>query len=82
MDPSGSGTTKIKFGSGDDEVKRFEFGANALAGYRLPGGFIVSANYYLGLNNIQNGNANDLGAVKNKYFAFKIGYVLNGIKKK
>jgi len=81
-DPSGSGDTKIKFGSGDDEVKRFELGANVLAGYKFAGGFMVSANYNLGLNNIQNGNTSDVGTIKNKYFAVKIGYIFGGTKKK
>jgi hypothetical protein len=81
-DPSGSASEKIKFGSGDEEVKRSEFGADVLAGYRFAGGFLISANYYLGLSNIQNGNANDIGTIKNKYFAFKIGYVFGDSKKK
>jgi len=78
----GSEDTKIKFGSGDDEIKRFEFGANVLTGYKFKGGFMVSANYNLGLNNIQNGNSTEVGTIKNRYFAVKIGYIFSGTKKK
>ena len=81
-DPSQSGDTKLKFGSGDEEAKRFEFGANVLTGYKFVGGFMVSANYNLGLNNIQNGNSNEVGTIKNRYFAIKIGYIFSGAKKK
>lgn len=69
-----SENTKVKFGSGDDEVKPVDFGVNALAGYKFGNGFLLSVNYNLGLNNIQNGNSSDVGTVKNKYFGIKIGY--------
>ncbi len=82
QNPSGSGETKIKFGSGNDEIKRFEFGANVLTGYKFKEGFMVSANYNLGLNNIQNGNSTEVGTIKNRYFAVKIGYIFSGTKKK
>ena len=75
-------SNKIKFGSGDEEIKRFEFGANVLSGYKFANGFVFSANYNLGLNNIQNGNADDVGTIKNRYFAIKIGYLLSGNKRK
>ena len=87
QDPSYSGNTKVEFGSDDDQVKRFEFGANFLTGYKTAGGFLVSANYNLGLTNILNGTSDgsglfDGGTIKNKYFAIKIGYVFNGRKSK
>jgi Outer membrane protein beta-barrel domain len=81
-DPSNSADTKITFGSGDDEIKRFEFGANFLTGYKTSSGFMFSVNYDVGLNNIQNGDASDVGTIKNKYFAVKIGYVFGGNKMK
>ena len=85
-DPSYSGDTKIKFGSDEEELKAFEFGVNALAGYRTTGGLMFSACYNLGLTDIQN-TSNDnsffeVGKVKNKYFAVKIGYILSGKKRK
>ena len=53
FDYSGSGmppeNNKIKFGSGAEEVKTFDFGANALAGYKFKGGFMISGNYNLGI---------------------------------
>ncbi|MEP7141506.1 MAG: porin family protein [Ferruginibacter sp.] len=79
-DPSNSSDDKIEFGSGDDQIKRFEFGANILTGYKFANGFIFSVNYNLGLNNIQIGNADDAGTIKNRYFAFKVGYVFGGNK--
>lgn len=67
---------KVKFGSGADEVKEFDFGINAIAGYRLASGFMVSANYNLGLSKINNddGSGEEDGTIKNKYFSIKIGY--------
>lgn len=81
-DPSNSQDTKIKFGSSEEEVKRLEFGANVLSGYKTPGGFMFSVNYNLGLNNIQNGDAIEAGTVRNKYFAIKIGYIFSGTNRK
>ena len=84
---SGSGmppeNNKIKFGSGAEEVKTLDFGANALAGYRFKGGFMISGNYNLGLNKINNddGSGNN-GTIKNKYFSIKIGYIFSGNKRK
>ena len=82
QDPANSENTKVKFGSAEEEVKRCEFGANVLTGYQTAGGFMFSVNYNLGLNNIANGNAIEGGTIKNKYFALKIGYILNGGKRK
>ena len=74
---------KIHFGSGADEVKTFDFGANFIAGYKFKGGFLVSGNYNLGLSKINNddGSGQD-GKIKNRYFGVKIGYVFNGNKHK
>lgn len=74
---------KIKYGSGMDRIKEFDFGVNAVAGYKFKGGFMISGNYTLGLNKINNddGSGND-GTIKNRYFAIKIGYVFGGTKHK
>lgn len=69
--------SKVKFGSGDDEVKPIDFGINALAGYQFGNGFLFSLNYNLGLSNIQKGNSSEMGTVKNKYFCLKIGYLFH-----
>jgi hypothetical protein len=85
QDPSQSENIKVVFGSNEDEAKRFEFGANILTGYKFVGGFMVSANYNLGLSNVSNvanSGVNEEGTVKNRYFAVKIGYVFGGTKKK
>jgi hypothetical protein len=82
-DPSLSETTKIEFGSADEQVKRIEFGVNVLTGYKTVSGFLFAINYNIGLSNIMNSSSDDGGGtLKNKYFAIKIGYALNGKKKK
>ncbi len=74
---------KVKFGSGIGEVKPFDFGANAVAGYKFKGGFMVSGNYTLGLSKINNQEDGDMGGtIKNRYFGVKIGYVFNGTRHK
>ena len=74
---------KVKFGSGADEVKAFDFGVNALAGYKAKGGFMISANYNLGLSKINNDDGSgDAGTIKNRYFSIKIGYMFGGNKSK
>ena len=75
-DPQNSEDIKVKFGSADDEMKRLDIGANVLAGYAFTGGFLISANYNLGLTNIQNGDASQDGTIKNRYFAIKVGWLL------
>ncbi|MEO5500444.1 MAG: porin family protein [Ginsengibacter sp.] len=70
---------KVKFGSGVEEVKGFDFGVNAIAGYRLAGGFMISANYNLGLSKINNDDGSgENGSIKNKYYSLKIGYTFGG----
>ena len=80
IDPTYSKNTKIKFGSGDEQIKRFELGANVLTGYKFSNGFMFSVNYNLGLSNIQNGNTSEVGTIKNRYFAIKIGFLVSGNK--
>ncbi len=82
--PEGNGEEKVKFGSDPEEVKRIDFGANAIAGYKFAGGFMISGNYNLGLSSINNktDDPEDDGTIKNRYFAIKIGYVFGGAKHK
>jgi hypothetical protein len=61
----------VKFGSGDEEVKRTEFGANAIVGFKFKTGFLINANYDLGLSNITN---DDTGKLKNRVFGISVGY--------
>jgi hypothetical protein len=76
-DPSIVEPTKIKFGSDDEELKPFEFSANIISGYRFAKGFMLSANYNLGLTSLANADS-DEGTLKNSYFAIKVGCLLNG----
>jgi hypothetical protein len=68
-------TSKISFGGGGDEFRHFEFGANLLAGYEWSTGWMIMANYNLGLSNQLNG---DQGKWKNRYFGIRLGYFLSG----
>lgn len=61
----------IDFGSGDEEVKPLDFGLNFSAGYQLPMGLYVRAQYGLGLSNLAN---NSGGSFKNRVLAFSLGY--------
>jgi hypothetical protein len=79
-DGTESENDKIKFGSGEDEVKRFEFSANVISGYRFNQGFMFSANYDFGFTNLANADSED-GTMKSSYFSVKIGWVLPGKKK-
>jgi len=70
----------IHFGSSDtDDYKAFEFSGNILAGYELPGGFIVVVNYNLGFSNIIN-NADSGDSGKNRYFGIRLAYLF-GVSK-
>lgn len=75
-DGTGSETTKVKFGNGEDEVKRLEFGANLLAGYKTKGGFSIAANYNHGLSKL-NHDAQGEGTIKSWYVGLRLGLLLN-----
>lgn len=74
-------TYKYKFGNNPDEhdMKRLEIGANFITGVELKGGFLVALNYNLGISNIAPGSSDD-GTIKNRYFGFKVGYLLKDKK--
>jgi hypothetical protein len=78
-DKSDGESDDVKFGSGDDEVKRFEFSANIIAGYRLSSGLFISANYNPGISNLSNDS--DTKA-HNNGFGIRLGYMFGGMKKK
>lgn len=63
----------IEFGSGDDQMKRIEAGANFMAGYKLPNGFLINASYGLGLTNLNNSSDSD-NKVSNRVLSFGIGF--------
>jgi Outer membrane protein beta-barrel domain len=61
----------LEFGSGEDQLKRMDFGANFMAGYIMNNGFLVKLNYSLGLTNLSNTSESDF---KNRYFGLTVGY--------
>jgi hypothetical protein len=63
--------TDIDFGSDDTEMKPLDFGLNFSAGYQLPMGLYVRAQYGLGLSDLSNTN---LASHKNRVLAFSLGY--------
>jgi Outer membrane protein beta-barrel domain len=72
---STGGETKqdVKFGSGADELKPFEFSGNVLAGYELSNGIFIAANYNMGISNLLN-DAPSNSSSKNRFFGIKLGY--------
>jgi hypothetical protein len=67
---------KINIGSGDEDLKGFDFGLNLLAGYELNNGLFISANYTPGFSNLQNVPSNsevDITA-RSTYFGLSVGY--------
>ena len=70
--------TDITFGNTIAETYRgVDFGANALVGYRLKGGFFVSANYSLGLRSLIPEGSLSTGDTKNSYIGVSIGWLFN-----
>lgn len=61
----------ITFGKGPDEFKKWDFGAQALIGYKLGYGSYVKAYYSHGLSNL--GNISDVN-YHNRYFGLSFGY--------
>jgi hypothetical protein len=61
----------ISFGSGPDQFKKWDFGAQALIGYKLGYGSYVKAYYSHGLSNL--GNISDV-SYYNRYFGLSFGY--------
>jgi hypothetical protein len=56
-------------------MRRWDYGANFMAGYRLKNGVFVSANYTLGLKNLLPEGKS--GQLKNNALAVKIGILMN-----
>ena len=74
---TGSESGDLKFGNdpGKDHMRRFEFGANMLAGYRFRNGLFLTAGYNTGLNNLTPGG--QVGnTLRSNYFSIKLGYSL------
>lgn len=75
-DGTESGSSKVKFGSGDDaDFKMLEISANLMAGYQFSGGFFVTAGYNAGLSDASNDDPEFDGSYHNRYFGVNIGYM-------
>lgn len=73
---AGTTETDLKFGnSADDNFTSTDFGANFGVGYRMNNGFMLGANYGMGLTNIQP-KAERSGDSKftNRVWGFSLGY--------
>ena len=68
---SGDVKTDIEFGSGLNETKVVDYGANFQAGYKLQNGFLINAGYGLGLANML--NTDNLKA-KNRVWSVGVGF--------
>ncbi|WP_413668751.1 porin family protein [Mucilaginibacter sp. Mucisp86] len=69
-DDSGN-SEDVKFGSGQDEIKRTDAGLNAIVGFKFKTGFLINANYDWGLTNITNVDGIKL---TNRVFGVSVGY--------
>lgn len=73
----GSAETDIEFGDQDGETKRFDAGANLLAGYEFSNKLSFQLNAGLGLINIYNKPSTDKkSTLKNTGFGLSLGYRL------
>lgn len=71
-------STDIQFGSGEeDDMKPFDFGANFIAGYEFDNGFLINANYSLGIADLSTTGKGDSSA-KLQYLGISIGYFFSG----
>ncbi|MGN6181740.1 MAG: porin family protein [Mucilaginibacter sp.] len=62
---------KVNYGSSDSsDVKRMDYGASVMAGFRFKNGFLISACYDLGLSNIAPSDAD----VKTRVFSVSLEY--------
>jgi hypothetical protein len=68
--------TDVEIGDQPGEVKGFDFGLNFLAGYELPSGLFVSANYTPGISNLGNAPSGVDFTTRSNYFGISLGYML------
>lgn len=70
--------TDLSFGNEVANAYRgIDYGANLVMGYRLKGGFFVSANGTLGLRNLIPANSLATGDLKNTNFGLNLGWLIN-----
>lgn len=68
---SGNFSQDINIGSGREEMKRIDYGANFLGGYKLSSGLLFNVGYGLGIANMD--NTSD-PIEKNRVLSFGIGF--------
>ena len=74
----GVGASNIEFGSEPSQLKRFDAGANLLAGYELSSKLSFQLNAGLGLLNLANRPEGDSkSSIKNTGFGISVGYRFN-----
>lgn len=71
-------TSSISFGNDEDnnDLKRFDFGANFLTGIQLRSGLSFAFNYNLGISGLLPGGSTSDGTLKSSYMGFKVGFLL------
>jgi len=68
----------LSFGNkATDNFRGMDFGANFVLGYRLKGGFFVSANSTLGMRNLIPNESSAKGEIKNTNFGVNLGWLFN-----
>jgi hypothetical protein len=72
MNFSESDEEDMEFGSGEDEMKRIEFGVNFLGGYELKNGLSINFGYGLGLSNLVNTSGD--GKASNRVLSVGLGF--------
>lgn len=65
--------TDIGIGTDNDEVRRFDFGVNIMAGYQTDFGLVVGLNYLRGITNIDQTPDADW---RNHVFGITLGYLI------
>ena len=63
----------IVFGSVGDEIRRWDYGANLMAGFIHRSGLMLKANYSLGIPNLANEGNPEL---RNRYFGLTLAYFI------
>ena len=73
---SGSESSNISFGSGAEEMKRFDMGLHIKGGYQFPIGISLSTFANIGFSNLGNTDYNKLKSLD--AIGFSIGYMFGG----
>ena len=68
--------TDVNFGNTiDKDLRGVDYGINFLLGYRLAGGFFISGNYNMGVQDLRPVPESAPSEVKNSYFGIQIGWL-------